>query len=662
VTGMRFLSSPRGVAWRDWSAWLAACDAVVGLPTVGDASSAPQVAAARAQLDALALSGHGGLAITLTAQMLPVAVDLATCERATLPAARLAASMLLVRVVNGFADAQQTGMYAQSVMELAERMGLPRMLVDVRHEATHGILPSQAILRRCLDAAWRWLRDRYWLPQREAIAAAVFESSRPLAPPPAGAVTLASLTETVLHTLVHERQMRSGAAGGALATVPSLSSFTRAAFLAAATSHDGPTWGMLTRLATPALCTAIVHHCGAALCPRPLRGAAAGTPTPPATWLVASAMRPAGEADRLAAATGDLTAVDNGACTPTTVAADTGFAMLTQLAMRVHLAIPQPTRRWAWLRHSVVEPAVLAACDGELDRWVALSQVIALVACAMPSPLHHHAPVSPAVACVADVALRSCRPASAVHACSATPLALAAMAPLSSVVDSVASSAAARQFRKALAAGAAATGHAPPDGATALVVARACSSVVVSVAAAQGSTGSLLGRLLNCADHDGVPYPVPGSSAPTAPPVGVLLGGVARWHAELTRLCTLAEWAAAGSAASPVPAFPALVRACLDVAAPPRPVNLPLDAPAVSMVSRQAVAAVDEAVTAGDVPTAAAVDLSLDDVEAWLAAQASAPAPPAREPAAIPTTAVPPAHVPGDGARALGARAWVRLW
>lgn len=52
-----------------------------------------------------------------------------------------------IRFVNGFIEPVQKGNFAQSVNVLAERIGLPRSLVDLRHESTHDQLPSIHILR-----------------------------------------------------------------------------------------------------------------------------------------------------------------------------------------------------------------------------------------------------------------------------------------------------------------------------------------------------------------------------------------------------------------------------------------------------------------------------------------------------------------------------------
>jgi hypothetical protein len=62
--------------------------------------------------------------------------------------------------------------YAAPVAALAEGMGLPRTLVDLRHEATHKELPSLATLRLAVHAALQWLRQSYWERQAEALVAA----------------------------------------------------------------------------------------------------------------------------------------------------------------------------------------------------------------------------------------------------------------------------------------------------------------------------------------------------------------------------------------------------------------------------------------------------------------------------------------------------------
>ncbi|KXZ45664.1 hypothetical protein GPECTOR_52g62 [Gonium pectorale] len=81
-------------------------------------------------------------------------------------------SLPLIRLVNGISDSQQKGRVASSVAVLSDAAGLPRALVDVRHEATHNELPSLPLLRAAADSALAWLRENYWEGQRQALAAA----------------------------------------------------------------------------------------------------------------------------------------------------------------------------------------------------------------------------------------------------------------------------------------------------------------------------------------------------------------------------------------------------------------------------------------------------------------------------------------------------------
>lgn len=66
------------------------------------------------------------------------------------------------RMVNGIADSQQRGRVAVSVNSLAEAAGLSRLLVDVRHEATHNELPSLSTLQLAARHALDWLVNQYW--------------------------------------------------------------------------------------------------------------------------------------------------------------------------------------------------------------------------------------------------------------------------------------------------------------------------------------------------------------------------------------------------------------------------------------------------------------------------------------------------------------------
>ncbi|PSC75177.1 ADP-glucose pyrophosphorylase small subunit isoform A [Micractinium conductrix] len=85
---------------------------------------------------------------------------------------RLQYSMALVRMVNGIADSAQRGRLAASVASLAGAAGLPRLLVDLRHEATHNELPSLAALRLASQHGLAWLQANYWQRQSDHVHAA----------------------------------------------------------------------------------------------------------------------------------------------------------------------------------------------------------------------------------------------------------------------------------------------------------------------------------------------------------------------------------------------------------------------------------------------------------------------------------------------------------
>lgn len=79
---------------------------------------------------------------------------------------RLSATMALVRFVNEMVDPGQKGSYAQPITRIAEQIGLPRNLVDLRHSGTHDELPSAGVLQLALQQALDWLFERYWDPAR----------------------------------------------------------------------------------------------------------------------------------------------------------------------------------------------------------------------------------------------------------------------------------------------------------------------------------------------------------------------------------------------------------------------------------------------------------------------------------------------------------------
>ncbi|XP_062224244.1 uncharacterized protein LOC133922775 [Phragmites australis] len=83
-------------------------------------------------------------------------------------------SMAIMRLVNGFVENphKRTG---RSISELAEAVGIPRVLVDIRHESSHRNLPSLRLLRLASIKAFDWLKCVYWDRQTNAIPDAQVE-------------------------------------------------------------------------------------------------------------------------------------------------------------------------------------------------------------------------------------------------------------------------------------------------------------------------------------------------------------------------------------------------------------------------------------------------------------------------------------------------------
>eukprot|EP00005_Dracoamoeba_jomungandri_P004177 CAMPEP_0174258002 /NCGR_PEP_ID=MMETSP0439-20130205/7085_1 /TAXON_ID=0 /ORGANISM="Stereomyxa ramosa, Strain Chinc5" /LENGTH=336 /DNA_ID=CAMNT_0015341343 /DNA_START=379 /DNA_END=1386 /DNA_ORIENTATION=+ len=77
--------------------------------------------------------------------------------------------MALTRFVNATTDLGQNQKYARSIRDIARSINMERWLVDQRHEATHGSLPSYSILQQAARVSLDWIYDSYWLPQFQLV-------------------------------------------------------------------------------------------------------------------------------------------------------------------------------------------------------------------------------------------------------------------------------------------------------------------------------------------------------------------------------------------------------------------------------------------------------------------------------------------------------------
>lgn len=191
LSTMRRLPPPRLLSWVDWREW-AAVAAAIGPAITGAAantSSWPDAAdVALPSLHALISRGRAPLAVHASHQLLSLLLQDARLDqeeaRASAPhldpaparrspavieaardQVRMGIALSLQRMVNGLADTGQRGAFAASVFDLASRVGLPRVLVDLRHESAHGALPSLAVLQFAAITALEWLWNHYWANQ-----------------------------------------------------------------------------------------------------------------------------------------------------------------------------------------------------------------------------------------------------------------------------------------------------------------------------------------------------------------------------------------------------------------------------------------------------------------------------------------------------------------
>lgn len=80
---------------------------------------------------------------------------------------RLTLSSIIIRFVNEVIEPYQQNSYALPISQLAHKIGISKMIVDVRHDATHDKLPSTDILIICAKECLDWIIKNYWEPQTE---------------------------------------------------------------------------------------------------------------------------------------------------------------------------------------------------------------------------------------------------------------------------------------------------------------------------------------------------------------------------------------------------------------------------------------------------------------------------------------------------------------
>ncbi|KAF4321296.1 hypothetical protein BBO99_00004552 [Phytophthora kernoviae] len=159
------------VAWLNWTEWQEVHEGLFSSDPYDQQRFVSRIASWRSRVQL-------PVAINATAQLVELQLHeqisqhhhhaVGVSSRSHMELSLLYASVI-VRCVNGLVDGSQKGAYATAVSLLAQRIGIPLWVVDLRHESTHNQLPSLPVLRFATQHLLAWLRANYWGAQEDAI-------------------------------------------------------------------------------------------------------------------------------------------------------------------------------------------------------------------------------------------------------------------------------------------------------------------------------------------------------------------------------------------------------------------------------------------------------------------------------------------------------------
>eukprot|EP00899_Mesostigma_viride_P001795 jgi/Mesvir1/11616/Mv00022-RA.1 len=164
-------SVPRAVPWICWEEWRQVRDQLFS-------SSSIELARGLKRVNAWKIRGRVPLSVEITAALVEaMSHDQQMRVHGAAPGTpvseetlRMLYALAAIRLVNGVVDPAQTARFAKSIASLANNAGIPRLLVDVRHEAAHNELPSLPMLRVAVRQALAWLCAYYWHLQEHQLA------------------------------------------------------------------------------------------------------------------------------------------------------------------------------------------------------------------------------------------------------------------------------------------------------------------------------------------------------------------------------------------------------------------------------------------------------------------------------------------------------------
>ncbi len=151
---------PRLVPWLDWNEWMVVKNGLYSANIEDDLASIENA------LEIVALwrlRGRLPHACESSAQLVEIIIkDNNSRSENEL---KMLYSIAILRGVNGLVDPSQQSLYNDSVYSIATKIGLPTWLVELRHDATHQLLPSINILREGSKQLLQWYYDNYWQVQ-----------------------------------------------------------------------------------------------------------------------------------------------------------------------------------------------------------------------------------------------------------------------------------------------------------------------------------------------------------------------------------------------------------------------------------------------------------------------------------------------------------------
>ncbi|XP_059282544.1 uncharacterized protein LOC132036264 isoform X2 [Lycium ferocissimum] len=156
------------VPWISWDEWNSIRDSLFS-------SSPPSVAFALQRISTWRSRGCLPVAVDVTASIIEIQQkdpffrkDLGGNALQSEEMLSMLYCMAIMRLVNGIVEKTRKKAVI-SIAEAANAIGIPRMLIDVRHEGSHRDLPSLQLVRLASTKALDWLKSYYWEPQKNAI-------------------------------------------------------------------------------------------------------------------------------------------------------------------------------------------------------------------------------------------------------------------------------------------------------------------------------------------------------------------------------------------------------------------------------------------------------------------------------------------------------------